>query len=184
MMRKILFGFAFVFLAFAMFGYVSAAGVSTQIWEENHLKAYPGQEGVIPIHLQNMVGGEDLVFYVEYEDNPGGITSVDETEYEVPFGRSDILVELKYKIPEDAQIGETYNVRLLFRTTNPNWEGGIRTAPAFGRVFPIDIATKEEVQPSPVEPIEEKADYTFIWYLVGVLIVAGIIVYFVMRKKK
>lgn len=185
--RRIIGWIAAFFVALAFVWGVSAAGVSTQVWEENHLKAYPGQEGVIPIYLQNMVGEEDLIFTVQYEDNPLDMTDLDETEYDVPLGTYDTLVELKFKIPEDVAVGETYNVRLLFDTRSRQAvEGGIRTNTAYGRVFPIDIVPKEEVQPSPVAPAEpqKSESYTFVWYLAGVLVIAGVVVYFVMRRKK
>ncbi|MBS3076912.1 hypothetical protein J4233_01435 [Candidatus Pacearchaeota archaeon] len=178
---KISIWFAVLFVVVALLKSTSSAGVATHIWEENHLKAYPGQDGTIDIYLQNMVGEDDIVFLVDYEENDGGVTSLDKKRYEVPLGRSDVKVELNYAIPGDAQVGHTYNVRLLFSTVSPETEGGIRAAAAYGRVFPIDVIAKpEEVLPS---PSEAGADYTFVWYLIGVLVVAGIVVYFVMRKK-
>ena len=180
--NKVGFGIGVFFVALALAGFASAAGVATSVWQENPLRVNPGQEGYIEIYLQNMVGDEDLVFDIQYEDNPGGIARLDKTSYRVPFGRDDILVKLNYKIPEDAVVGQTYNIRLLFRAYNPDVEGGIRSVPAFGRVFPI-IVVEEEVQPSPVE-VSEALDYTFIWYFVGVLVIVGIIVYFVMKRKR
>ncbi len=182
MMRKQTLAIAAFFVALALVGFSSAAGVATSIWQENPLKVNPGQEGYIEIYLQNMVGDEDLIFDIEYEDNPGDVTRLDRMRYEVPFGRSDVLVKLNYKIPEDAPIGQSYNVRLLFRAFNPEVEGGIRSVPAFGRVFPIHVV-EEEVQPSPQEDVGS-ASYAFVWYLVGVLVIAGVAVYFVMRRKK
>lgn len=173
-----------VLLALALSGFVKAAGVGSSIWKDNPQMAYPGEEGVIPIYLQNMVGSEDLVFNVEYEDNPDGIASMDKTVYDVPFGKSDVLVELKYKIPENAEMGKTYHVKLLFKSANPNVAGGIQAAPAFSRDFPIQIKSKQEVQPSPPITRPAKSNKAFIWYIVGVLVVAGLVVYFVMRKKK
>ena len=60
-------------------------------------------------------------------------------------------------------------------------EGGIRTGVGVQKIIPFEVIGKpEEVLPS---PSEAGADYTFVWYLIGVLVVAGIVVYFVMRKK-
>ena len=181
MIRKQTLAIAAFFAALALVGFSSAAGVATSIWQENPLKVNPGQEGYIEIWLQNMVGDEDLIFEIEYEDNPGGVTRLDRMRYEVSSGRSDVLVKLNYNIPEDAPIGQIYNVRLLFRATNPDVTGGIRSVPAFGRVFPIHVV-EEEVQPSPQEDVG--ASYAFVWYLVAVLVIVGVVVYFVMKRKK
>ncbi|MFH1803115.1 MAG: hypothetical protein ABH864_06750 [archaeon] len=127
-----------------------------------------------------MVGDQDMVFEVSHVRNDGDITWFDKTEYDVPLGRNDVPVVLNYKIPDDAQPGDEYMVTMSFVSFTPYRAGGIETDIGMKRSIPF-VVVPEVVQPSP-EP--EPVDFTFVWYLVGVLVIAGIVTYFVMRRKK
>lgn len=169
-------------MAILLVGLVSGAGVSMPYWKDNPAQVFAGQEGEINLNLQNMVGDTDLVFDVSYVENPGEFTSLDEGEYDVPAGVKDVPVKLSYKIPETAEVGDKYYVRINFRTRSLDVEGGIETGVGMTRMIPF-VVVPEYVQESP--PAEEgQGDYTLLVYLLIVLVVAGLVVYFVMRKKK
>lgn len=176
--RKYCLGAMAVLILLLGVGIVSSAGVTLPNWEDNPATVNAGQNGEITLYLQNMVGEQDLVFEISYKRNDGDITWLDDTEYDVPVGRNDVPVGLNYKIPDDAQIGSEYLVTLSFRSRSPNIYGGIETGVGMTRSIPF-VVVPETVQQSP-----GAGAYGFIWYLVGVLVVAGVVVYFVMRKKK
>lgn len=177
MMRNLIFA---LLAGILMVGFAGAAGVASQYWEDNPVRVNGGQSGTVSLFLQNMVGEEDLVFAAEFEQNDGGIASLDKTEYEVPAGRKDIEVKLNYNIPQDARPGEKYTVRLLFTTKNPYVEGGIRTGAGMGKIIPFEVVEA----PVQASPPKTEVGAMFYVYLGIVVVVAGAIVYFVMRRKK
>lgn len=170
-----------VMLMIFMAGAVSAAGVAYPAWEGNPVKVHPGDEGYLSLGLQNMIGEDDLLFRVEVGDSEINART-DDSEYLVPAGRDDVEARLYYEIPEGAQPGDSYSVFLSFVTMSPYVEGGIEAGVGFDNIVPFVV--QEEPPAEPEQEVEEPADYTFLIYLLIVLVVAGVVVYFVMRRKK
>jgi hypothetical protein len=171
-------------LAFVFFiSFSSAVGVSFPYWEENPAAFPAGSEGEISLLMQN-TGDTDYVFSVSVSDE-AGIVSLKDKEVEVPAGSDGVPVMLNYAIPEDASVGTEYMVTFSFRGKTPNDQGGIEVqGVGIDRKMPFVVVPKP-VQPSPVTPTTGKQKSSaFVYYLIGMLVVAGIVVYFVMRKKK
>lgn len=160
---------------------VSSAGVSTPYWTDHPAVVSPGQSGEFEMYLQNMVGDQDLVFSLRYEQNDGSITSLEQTEYLVPAGRDDVAVKVRYSIPADAQVGQEYNVKIAFNTRSPGTEGGIETGIGIVRTIPFVVGEQSSLQFG-----EDRSSpaFSFAVYLIIALIVVALIVYFVMKRKK
>ena len=82
----------------------TAFGATCPYWSENPLTISPGEEKEISCILQNMLGGKDIKLKAEITSGLEIATLTDSnTEYIVPFGREDIKVNLKVKIPENPE---------------------------------------------------------------------------------
>lgn len=179
MRKEIYFGSGMLLTLFLL-GVVSGAGVAYPAWEGNPALVYPGDEGYLSLGLQNMVGEEDLVFRIEVGESEID-AEMDEDEYLVPAGRDDVGARLYYEIPEDAQPGDSYVVFVSTVTYSPGLTGGIESGVGFDSNIPFLV---REEPPAPSPEVESGGYAGFLVFLGIIVVVAGIVVYFVMRKKK
>lgn len=156
-----------------MIGSVSAFAVSSAYWKENPIVVYPGETKDIQIILQNMAGTEDILAKAVILDG-SEIAQITDAEdvYLVPLGGK-TTVNIRLSIPEDAEIEDTYDELRISFTTLATDAGGFGFGSGVERVFPIKVVR---------EPAPEIASW-IIYLAVGVL-VALIIVFFVLRKRR
>jgi hypothetical protein len=151
---------------------VSAFAVSSAYWKENPIIISPGETKNIQLILQNMAGTEDIsakgAILEGFEI--AQITDADDV-YLVPLGQK-TPVNIQLSIPEEAEVDDTYELRVSFTTLTTD-TGGFGFGSSVERVFPV-IIFKE---PGP------KVASWIIYLAVGILI-ALIIVFFVLRKKR
>ncbi len=171
-------GIAFV-LAMITANFISAFAVSSEFWEQNPLKMYPGEEREITIDLQNMAGTENIESIgVISEGNE--IAEIQGKEFLVPVGER-IPITLEVDIPKEAVVGEKYTIKLLFNT-KPEQEGGnIGFASSIEKVIPVTVIGKV-VEPQ-AEEAKEKSN-VIIGLIIGVIALAVIITILIARKKK
>lgn len=134
----------------AVAGFVSSAGVSGPNWPGNPKLVYPGERGEVSLTIQNMVGGEDITFLVSLIQNDGEIVSVEEGEYEVPFGTKDTEVVLSYRIPDEAPIGTTYTVKMSFDTVLSGASSGAAIGTGYEITIPFEVQDIEPMESPPV----------------------------------
>ena len=153
-------------------GSVSAFAVSSAYWKENPIVIYPGQTKDIQVILQNMAGTEDILAKGTILDSKiANITDEDDV-YLVPLGGK-TTVNIRLSIPEDAEIDETYDELRVSFTTLATDTGGFGFGSGVERIFPVKVVK---------EPEPETASW-IIYLAVGIL-VALLIVFFVLRKKR
>lgn len=109
---KILIGIVFLLLVAQL---VSAFGISSMYHKNNPLLMLPGETREIALGLQNMVGGEDLLFKVEVIGEVAEIIDPSK-EYLVPFGNSNTPVNIRISIPEDTPFGQTKTISVSVKT--------------------------------------------------------------------
>src|SRR3989344_3562730 len=115
--------FGIILLAMISFN-VNAAGVSSPYWDDNPLYVYSGQVVEFQYTLQNIVGDQNLKMQATVEGDSSIISLIDSnTIYDVPFGRSDIPVNVKITVPSNAQMGQEWQVGLRFDTVESTVEG-------------------------------------------------------------
>lgn len=174
----------FSLLALALtLSFVSASGVTSFYWDgdnERPLYLQPGESKEIFFELQNMVGTDDLNFKVSITKGAEFIELIDSNEvYNVPAQTQNIKVNIKVTMPATAKIGERHNVILSFSAVNPS-ASGFSLGSVFDKSFDIVVPENKPV-------IEEKPvksnNNSYIYMLVGIIILIAIIIWFVRKSK-
>lgn len=182
MMGKKIFAIAGFLAVIFLAGFSSAIGIGSLYGPNNLPQFPPGSEGVITFWIQNPPDGDiDYAFTITLSEE-NGIARLEKDKVDVPIGSRGVPVNVYYKIPSDAPIGKEYVLFLSFKGTPLNRVGGIGVG-GFGVDTKLPIKVIEGA-PTTVQPVEKEKGVSFIWYLAIVLVIAGVVVYFVMRKKK
>ena len=98
-----------------------AFGATPPYWKDRPLTISPGEEKIVPIVLQNMIGERDVILKAEIISGKEIAEILDSKEYLVPLGRNDIKLNIKIKIPEKTK-KDKYIVSISF-TEIPKDEG-------------------------------------------------------------
>jgi len=167
-------------------GFVSAFGVSSSYWggsEPYPLIMAPGTSKNVEFVLQNLVGEEeeDVVMRVELVSGFDIASLSDRNlDYVVPFGSSDVVVNLEVTIQDDAPLGSEYEISVSFKQIADAEKGKIlQLTTAYEKSFPVIVAEVEIEE----EIIEAKVSgWVWITLIVGVVIV--LIGYLLVRRKR
>ncbi|MDO8563591.1 MAG: LPXTG cell wall anchor domain-containing protein [Nanoarchaeota archaeon] len=174
--------FASVIALALLLSFVSASGVTSFYWDgDNEMPLYlqPGESKEIFFELQNMVGTDDLNFKVSITKGAEFIELIDSNEvYNVPAQTQNIKVNVKVTMPATAKMGERHNVILSFSAANPS-ASGFSLGSVFDKSFDIVVPTEKTV----IEDKHVKSNNSYIYMLVGIIILIAIIVWFVRKSK-
>ena len=123
----------------------SAFGVTSPFWDKRPLTIHPGEEQQVTLMLQNMVGGEDLVFKVSITEGKDlAVITDNNQEFSVPFGSSDVPVNLLITIPKNFPYGNDQKVSVSFTQVVNNQEGKmIQMGGGVKTVIPLVISPAE-----------------------------------------
>ena len=169
--------------------FLSAFGASTAYWDERPLKLAPGESKTVSLGLQNAGGAtENITLRAELTNDGGGIaTLVDEIlDYFVPVGGG-AAVPIRVEIPQDAEIGVTYQITVSF-TQVSSGQGGEMVTLAGGIVskFPVEIVSYEEsvkrTETPPVQAAPSSPILTWIVIVLGIVILG--VVYLIFKNMK
>ncbi len=176
--------------------YVTALGLSSPpYWKDNPLKMYPGETKYIEFTLEQSIAEKEEAKATVSLINSEEISEIiGPTEFTVPPGSKDNKIILKISIPNEAEIGKTYNIKLSVRPLNAQQTGNIQAIIGYDIEFPILVADKSEVtpQPTPTPPTPEdesqdqdKSKLNIMYIILPIiLIVIIIILYFIYRKNR
>jgi len=179
----IVFGIVLAINAFAI-------GVSSPYWDENPLYMQPGEVKEFRYLLQNMVGDKDIKIKAEIESGTTIMSFVDENNiYNVPLGKSDIPVNMKIIVPNDAKKGDEYQVGARFTTLSTDANGPLTINTAYSKGFRVIVG--EKVSPEIAKTVSGKATKPiistqltgFLISLVILIILLFIIKYFYKHKE-
>jgi hypothetical protein len=176
---------AFVFLLSMSF--IAALGVSSPYWNEHPLKMYAGETRTIPFILVNRET-ESSQAIVTLEDGAGIAEITSGTEYTVPFGTANIPIELKVTIPDNADIGETYNVKLSVKA--PLGEGGesVQVGITYNLKFPVQVVEESKASSIVEMPKKEVEEGIAVYWLliIGIITIALVLVsiMLILKRKK
>lgn len=140
---------------------------------------------IVYLELQNMVGDKDIKLKVELIGGSEIATLIDPSkEYLVPFGRKDIKVNIRVKIPENVPIDSKYNIAVLFKELVKEEGKMIQIVGAVGGTIPVVVKSASEIPAgTPISPKETKiSPINFLWILIIIIIV--IIGFIILFKKK
>jgi len=169
-------------------GCVLAFGISTPYWDDHPLEMYPGQTKEVAFNLQNCPSlredceEEDVDVIAVFEDGEEIAEIISGTEYNVLYGTANTNIILKVSIPEDADIGDSYNVAFYVTSPAEGDGGNIQLGVKYNIGFPVDVVEK------PAEPGEPPSDVKGInwtlWIIVIIIIIIILIVIILLRKKR
>ena len=155
--------------------FVSAVGIGNPYFKGNPFLISPGQTGTASLIMQNAVGGEDIRLKVKVIQG-NEIASIKENEYLIPAGSLDTTLPITIKIPSNATLNTTHEVKVSFKTITSSEEGGV--AMGIGIITNFNVLIKGGVEEQPKEKLETR---TLI--IIGIIILI-IIMIIVLKKEK
>lgn len=171
--KKIYLTLAFLLAGVLMLGNVLAFAVSSMYWEENPLTINPGetQEGFIV--LQNMAGIETINAKVNILQGSEIVTMNEPDKiYEIPVGQR-VEVYFTVNVPEDSEIGGSYNLIFDVSTVSSSEEGPMSFGSGMQKMLPVLIIQEPKEKTSPL-----------IYYITAAIILLGIVALVILRSKK
>ena len=156
-------------------GSVSAFAVSSKYWEEKPLEINAGETVEAFVILQNLNGEEDLMVQgIETSTDEGvEIKFTDESNvYDLPIG-SKLQVNYSVTVPKEVSVGDLYMVYLNFKTMVDSGSGEFGFGAGVEREVPLLIVPKES-----------KINPNWWIYLVAAIVLAGIILGIILRRRK
>lgn len=178
--KKIMISMNIAVLWLLLLPLVQAYGVSSPFWDTRPLVIQPGHTQEVTLQLQNMLGGEDIIFRASVEEGKEIVTIIgdEDLDYYVPYGSKDVTVKLKVTVPEDAE-GKTYKVRILFKQRPVETdEGMVQLAGGIGTSFPVIV----EVPKLPAK--EPLFSGTTLLVSTGILLSGAVTAYLLFRRRK
>ena len=172
-MKKQIFGIGIMTLF--MIGLVMAGVTFKDVVE-----VYPGEIMTESLKLQNLGdGAPDLVFEGSIREGEE-IVVMDKTKVKVPSGEIKDF-SLKIKAPSGAKIGDTFDVKMVFRALPDDESSGDVTGLQF--IKSVGISFEVKVVEKPKE-IEEGISTT--WIILGIIAILILIaiIWFVVKNKK
>jgi len=164
---------------------VSAFGATTPYWDDNPLIMYPGQTKDFALILQNMVGNEDIVLKAELVSGVDIAALVDEElEYLVPFGRKDIEVNLRVKIPEGVPLDKEYTIGVSFKQVLEDEGKMVQMASEVITNIPVIVKSEEVLPEEEIPTLEEEGKGFPTAVVVLLLVIIVILGYIILKKKK
>ncbi len=163
---------------------VFALGINSPYWKDNPLKMYPGETRNIQFTLENSISEEKSAeAIVSLIDSSGISEIIGKTEFTIPPGSKDQKVELRVSIPDNAEIGKTYNIKFSIKPSNTQQEGNIQAVIGYDVEFPVIVTEKSQI---PIEPISTTKKESKVYILIPILVVLIIAIgalYYIYRKK-
>ncbi len=156
-----------------------AVGVSIPFLEENILQVPEGGATLFTITLQN-VESEDVLVKVDYSSDSDIAKIIDHKQaYLLPAGSVDNKVTFNISIPENANIGDIYSVKLTVAPLKPGAGGTISVLAGISRNFKVQVTRA----PDKFYFGQYLKEQGMMWAVV-VLVLAIYVVYSIRKKKK
>jgi len=157
---------------------INAVGVNSDYFSKNPITAYPGEtKDVVFGRLQNMVGEKDLILKAEIIEGNEIATILDKNaEYSVPFGQSDIPVNIHLAIPSTVPVGTNYNINIRFLEYNSFWKHWTVSLSSSTSIrIPVVVVEKplppvDNSAPIPAQE-PEKNTGNVLWALIGIILI-------------
>jgi len=163
---------------------ISAIGVgSIYTGSESPLKLIPGEEKIVLLELQNWDSKEDIT--LEGQILKGmDIAYLKDSKTEVSYQQK-VNTEMVVKAPENAKVGDIYNIEYIFRQVPPEQKGGTLTfSQSLIRNFDVVIVSEAVPEPGVPAPLPKGiSTTTIIILIIGIIVVIAIILLLIKKKK-
>ena len=122
---------------------ISAFAISSDYWNTNPLRLYPGESINVPIILQNLGGTSDLRLKAIVSTGSSVLKLADSNNiYTVPAGEKG-QANFVATLPADAKPGQVYNVKIDFAEVKDSKNGEFGFGTAIGQSFDIIALSSE-----------------------------------------
>lgn len=162
-------------------GYVLAFGVGCAYHSNNPLEISAGESKEVIFNLQNMPGPEDLTVKPSIEKGSEIAELIDTGNIIVPVGGS-VDVKAIIRIPSNAQIGDTYPIRITFTTVEETEPGVFGFGSSVGKSFNAIIVPTQEEKASLTQTSEGAP--LWIYLIIGIMVLAGIIIAIFLKRRR
>ena len=106
---------------------ILALGINSPYWKSNPLKMYPGQSIEVDFTLANSILEESSAkAFVTLTDSAGVAEIIGPKEFTVPPGSNYNKITIKISIPENANVGDTYEVKFSVKSVPEEAEGSVQ----------------------------------------------------------
>jgi hypothetical protein len=169
--------------------FVFALGISSPYWKNNPLEMKPGDSKDVSFTLVNRLGEPNAEAFVSMVEDAGVATITSGDEYLVQPGTTNTKVVLRITIPNDAMIGEAYEVEFAVKSKPEAEEGSVHLGVGYNVDFPINVVSETEeeslIPDTLIETPEEGETgvgvFVF-WILLFVVLV--FVLYWIFGRKK
>ena len=173
-------GMVFILLILFFIEAISAVALSGTYTSSRHLEMNVGEVKEFGFVLQNMAGDKDIKLSANVSEGQEFVEIKGNKEYIVPLGVNNVSVRFMAEVPENAKIGDEYQVRVDFRPMpyGDEEEGGmVQFALGVSRTFKIRVVESELSEEKP----------GFSWSLIMVMgigiIILIFVIYIVMKRR-
>ena len=179
---------------------VIAFGISSPYWKNHPLKMYPGETKEVLFNLQNCPSlseqcqRKDVNVLVNFDADNEIAQLLSGTTYQIPFGTADTYIKLKVSIPEDAEIGNTYNIKFSVSSAPEKIVTNIQLGIEYGVEFPVLVTEKSAIPETNEDFVREtevkvinkqEKKNANVSIILGILILmAGIIIYLILKRNR
>jgi len=159
---------------------ISSIGVGCMyLGSEMPLEMYAGEEKIVVLNLGNSDINDEITLKGEILQG-SEISSLKKDTFKVPYKSKDVFAELIINMPENAKIGEIYNIRYKFKQIAGGLEeeGMVSFGQGIEMNFDINVVEKSE-QPAPTGGLN------WTWIILGIvlIVVVVIIIKFFIKSK-
>jgi hypothetical protein len=120
---------------------VESFGITSPYYKGNPLRMQAGEETNITLLLQNMIGEENYNARARIVMGEEIATITDNGEYYVPYGKKDIEINIRVKIPERPI--EDYSIKVEVIAQPESAKEQLNFAQGVGAEIPVEITGKE-----------------------------------------
>ena len=161
---------------------ISALGVSVPFMENKELKVLSDAEPFDFKFVLQSGEGKDINVRADITKGSEIIKLTDSSNIYFVKEGDKVNVNTKITIPEQAKIGDVYEIEVTFATSPVQELGQFAFGSSIKQIF--DIVIVEETLEQAPEKENEILSSNYIYYLIGAIVVVAIIIFFILKKKK
>ena len=169
---------------------VVALGVNSPYWNGNPLKISSGETREVSFPLVNSINEKTTEATVSLTEGTEIAEIISGEKYTVKPGENDKNIILRITIPENVQLGDSYNVKFVVRYS-PQGEGAnVKLDVEYNVDFPVEVVSEENATPTmPKYPgitgtEEGKTKTIIIIAMLAIIILIIIIILLKVRKEQ
>ncbi|MDP2947389.1 MAG: hypothetical protein Q8N88_04705 [Nanoarchaeota archaeon] len=164
-------------------GLISAFGTSCDYSITNPLKMSPGESSIITVKAKSSPTEGNLTIKAQMVNDAGIAELVDSNkQYFISPGLAgDGIVNIRISIPEDAVLGEEYEIEVnLLDISGLDGVGTIGITTSISNKIKVIVA--EKIIPSAPETPKETG-INLIWWIIAIIVIIAIILLLIKKKK-